>query len=303
MSVRSRAAATGAAVLVLACAVTGCAGDADAGPPRAEPSKAGGPTAPVPPPGKEATEISVPLDRYGPSPGELETIRAAEDVLTGRCMRGKGVEWKTAPRVPGEETQPRNRRRYGVVEPRIAEIYGYHMPAERPAVARRAAAEKAREKGLGAAARKAAHGSGKAPGGCVRKAKETLTRGLPDADYGLLDSTLGATYDRALKEPEVVRVFRAWSACMKKGGYDYPGPMQAITDARWRKGDHVSREEIRQARADVRCKERTGLVAVWNAAETRVQRAAVKAEPAAFEKLEKARSAWVDAAKRVLEKA
>lgn len=217
MSVRSRAAAT----LVLACVVTGCSGSADGtsasgSSPQARPSKAVGPTGPVPLPGEEAKRISVPLDRYDPSPRDMEVISAAEDILTRRCMKDAGLDWKLAPRSAAPDAEPRNRRRYGVVEPEIAQVYGYHLPADRPSVAKRSAAMKAREKGLDAAEKKAAFGSGKELGGCVGKAKDALLADVPpDADFALLNGTIGNTYEQSMKDPAVVRVFRAWSACMK----------------------------------------------------------------------------------------
>lgn len=299
MSVRQGA----AVALVLLCAVTGCAdADADDPGPEAKSSKgpAAGPTAPVPPPGKEAKVISVPLDRYDPSPRELEIISAAEDVLTARCMAKQGLDWKLAPRATAADAEPRNRRRYGVVEPEIAKVYGYHLPADRPTVAKRAAVRKAREKELGPAERKAALGSGKQLGGCVRKAKDELLKDAPDANFNLLNGTIGSTYEESMKDESVARVFGAWSACMKKDGYRYAGPMDAIQDERWLKDDHVSRAEIRQAGADVRCKKRTDLVAVWNAAENRIQRKAIEAESGEFTKLAQAQRAWMDAAHRVL---
>jgi len=297
VSVRSRAAA---AVLLL-CVVTGCAGGGDSEPKEGS-AKAGGPTGPVPPPGDEAKAISVPLDRYSPSPAETEVIRAADDVLTGTCMRRKGLDWKPAPRASEEDAEPRNRRRYGVVEPNIAEIYGYHLPADRPSVAKRSAAIRARDNGLDAAEKKAAYGSGRKLGGCAKKAREALLKDAPDADFDLLNNTLGTTYEQSRKDPAVVRVFRAWSACMKKEGYRYADPMEAITDKRWLKSEHVSRAEIRQARTDVRCKKRTDLVSVWNAAENRIQRKAIKAESAAFKKLAETQRKRMAAAHRVLEK-
>ncbi|WKX71620.1 hypothetical protein [Streptomyces sp. XD-27] len=242
----------------------------------------------------------MPLDRYDPSPAEMQTMSAARDVLIGTCMRRKGLEWKLVPRASEEDAAPRNRRRYGVVEPRIAEVYGYHLPADRPTVARRSAAMEEREKGLGAAERKAAFGSGQKLGGCAKKAQEVLLKDVPDADFGLLDDTIGATYEQSMKDRAVVRGFRAWSACMARQGYRYADPMEAITDKRWLKSDHVSREEIRQARVDVRCKKQTKLVSVWNAAENRIQREAIKVKPEAFKRLEQAQRERMAAAYRVL---
>lgn len=299
MSVRQGA----AVALVLLCAVTACS-DADGPDSKAESSKspAAGPSASVPPPGKEAEAISVPLDRYDPSPRELEIISAAEDVLIARCMTKQGLEWKLAPRASAADAEPRNRRRYGVVEPEIAKVYGYHLPADRPTVAKRAAVRDAREKELGPAERKAALGSGKQLGGCVKKAKDELLKDAPDADFNLLNGTIGSTYEESMKDGSVVRVFDAWSACMKKDGYRYGSPMDAIQDERWLKSKQVTREEIRQARADVRCKQRTDLVAVWNAAENRIQLKAIQGESGKFKKLAQAQRAWMDAAHRVLDR-
>ncbi|MFE0763442.1 hypothetical protein [Streptomyces smyrnaeus] len=250
--------------------------------------------------------ISVPLDRYDPSPAELEVIDAAEDVLVGGCMRRQGLSWKRLPRAAAKDAEPRNRRRYGVVEPEIARIYGYHLPPDRPTVARRAAAEEKRRKGLDDMEKKAAYGSegrsGKTSGGCLKKAEEALLEEVPDADFGLLNDTIGATYEQSMKDRAVVRVFRAWSACMRQAGYRYAHPLEPLTEERRLNGDQVSEGEIRQARADVRCKKSTDLVPVWNAAENRIQRAATEKNSAAFAELLRAQRAWMAAAHRVLDK-
>ncbi|MFE9330360.1 hypothetical protein [Streptomyces sp. NPDC006925] len=291
-------------LLCLLCLLTGCAGEPHPGPdPEAA---AGGPAAAsVPPPGEEARAISVPLDRYDPSPAEQEVLDAAEDLLTARCMRRRGLSWERLPRTAAQDAEPRNRRRYGVVEPEIARGYGYHLPPDRPGVARRAAAAAARRAGLGDAGKTAAYGPegrpGKATGGCVKQAEDALLDDVPDADFALLDDTIGTTYERSMKARSVARVFRAWSACMRQSGYRYADPMQALSDERWLRGDRASAAEIRQARTDVRCKKGTDLVAVWNAAENRIQRAAIGEHPAAFAKLLRAQRAWMAAARRVLE--
>lgn len=294
-----------ATALVLLCLVTGCTQEENsepkAGASGVGSAEASRPTVPVPAPGKEAKAIVVPLDRYAPAPDEMGVIKAAEDVLTGKCMRRRGLEWKLAPRASAKDTEPRNRRRYGVVEPVIAKIYGYHLPADRPTVAKRSAAMRARDKGLGTAEKKAAYGSGRKLGGCAKRARKELAQGLPDADFGLLNNTIGATYEQSMKDRAVVRVFRAWSACMKEQGYHYTNPMKAITDKRWLKGDRVSRIEIQQARVDVRCKKQTDLVSVWNAAEDRIQERAIKAEPGAFKELKQVQRQRMGAAHRVLE--
>ncbi|MFI9558299.1 hypothetical protein [Nonomuraea endophytica] len=111
---------------------------------------------------------------------------------------------------PGEnEIESQHRRRYGVIEPLIADVFGYHSPPDRPAVLTRTA---------------------KTRSSSPRSTRLSETSGSPD----------------------------------------------------------------------VRCKEKTGLVSIWAAAETRVQNDAIRAHPKKFQELRAVKVRQLAAARRIL---
>ncbi|NUW46151.1 hypothetical protein [Nonomuraea rhodomycinica] len=251
----------------------------------------------VPPPGVEVRALSVPFDRYNFSTADISVLEAAEELLVRDCMRRRGMAWEVLPRSAMEDLEPPNRRRYGVVEPEIARLFGYHPPPDRPTVARRAAARDSRARRLSAQERRAAHDE---EDGCLEQARSHLEQGTPRVDEALFNKLISETFARSRRDPRVVQVFGAWSACMREQGRQYADPLAAVTDRRWMNDGPASPEEISVARADVRCKERTGLVPVWSAAEKRLQDDAVNAHPAEFRALRAAKDGQLAAARAVL---
>ncbi|MEV4087681.1 hypothetical protein ACIBI7_23890 [Nonomuraea fuscirosea] len=254
------------------------------------------PPPPVPPPGEQARAISLPFDRYNFTPADLSVIERAEDLLVGDCMRSRGLAWETLPPSAEEDLEPPNRRRYGVVEPEIARRYGYHVAPDRPSVARRSAAGETRTASLSEQQRAAYDESG----GCLPRARARIGQGAPKVDSALFNQLITRTFEQSRREAEVVRVFRAWSACMRAEGWRYDDPLTAIADERWLDGGPATEEEIRAARADERCKARTGLVAVWVAAERRLQEDAVRAHREAFDALKAAKDRQLETARTII---
>jgi hypothetical protein len=82
----------------------------------------------VPQVGSEVRVLHVPLDEYKLSRLDLQTIEYAEDLLTRDCMRDAGMDWKMLPPPSNQDPDPLNRRRYGLIEPKIAALFGYHLP-------------------------------------------------------------------------------------------------------------------------------------------------------------------------------
>ncbi|NUW35769.1 hypothetical protein HTZ77_30740 [Nonomuraea sp. SMC257] len=251
----------------------------------------------MPPPGVEARELSIPFDRYNFSTADISLLEGAEEILVRDCMRRRGMAWEVLPRSAAEDLEPPNRRRYGVVEPEVARLFGYHSPPDRPTVARRAAARDSRARRLSAEEQRAAYGE---KDGCLEQARSHLEQGTPQVDEALFNRLISETFAQSQRDPRVVRVFRAWSACMREQGRQYADPLAAITDRRWMTDGPASQEEIRAARADVRCKERTGLVPAWAAVERRIQDDAVDAHPAAFRALRATKDQQLAAARAVL---
>ncbi|MFI7632933.1 hypothetical protein [Nonomuraea sp. NPDC049400] len=287
------------AVLVLVVAANGCSA-ATAG----SPSESGTRTASVtnvPPAGEEARKLVVPFDAYNFSPAEIMTIEAAQDLLIRDCMRGKGVKWKLLPLPAEDDIEPQNRRRYGVIEPQIAQFFGYHAPLDRPSVARHNAERDARLKKLSPAARRAVYGDpANDAEGCSDKAQAHLLKDAPETDASLFNTLIRQTFDRSRRDGDVVRAFRAWSACVQKKGFQYPDPLAAITDERWMKTERPSRQEIMAAETDVWCKKKSDLVFIWAATEKRIQQDAVHAHAEYFRTLKTRKDRQLDAARWVL---
>ncbi|MDP4511558.1 hypothetical protein [Nonomuraea turcica] len=272
------------AVLALIIAAGGCSAATAESPSR--PGETTASAVHVPFPGEEAQQLAVPFDAYNFSPAEIMTIEAAEDLLIRDCMRGQGMEWKVVPLPAEEDIEPQNRRRYGVIEPQIGRLFGYHTPLDRPSVAQYNAARNDRMAQLSPAARRAAHGDpAEDADGCSQKAREHLSKGTPNIDTSLFNTLISQTFDESQRDGDVVAAFRAWSACMKEKGFHYPDPLAAVTDERWMSAGSPSRQETTAAETDVWCKEKTDLVSIWAAAEKRIQQDAVRTHAAYFRAL------------------
>ncbi|SCK13319.1 hypothetical protein [Streptomyces sp. WMMB 322] len=248
---------------------------------RKEPASAGG----MPKASAETRLLVLPFDRYVLSLKEHYTVSDASDLLIEKCMRKKGYEWKSVERPP-DAVDVKNRRRYGVVESAVAEKFGYHAPEELMNPYEVKEREASREKELSPGAKTAALSGD----GCAVKADERLSGGR-EPDYDKLSEIDARIFEKSQKVPEVERAMEAWSACMREKGFDYDKPAEAVNDARWwSKGSSdesaaASRRERATASADVRCKDRTGLVGLWFSAEKRLEREQVEKTPEFFREL------------------
>ncbi|GAB2500028.1 hypothetical protein [Nocardiopsis aegyptia] len=77
------------------------------------------------PAGEQARAPALPFEEHTLSPFEMRTLRYAEDLLVRDCMRAHGMDWEVLPAPDEDTTDPPHRRRYGVIEARMAERYGY----------------------------------------------------------------------------------------------------------------------------------------------------------------------------------
>ncbi|MFF3380859.1 hypothetical protein ACFYXF_48945 [Streptomyces sp. NPDC002680] len=289
----------GIVVLGLVAAVAGCGdGGGDGGPdPSAGSSVRAAPAGPAA--SAEARELLLPFDTYKISKADDYLIAAAEDVLMRDCMKDAGVGWTPREPVPAAGTDPPNRRRYGVIEAAVARRYGFHAPPDPAAEVRFTTERDRRANSLDEEGQFAAYGAD-GTGGCWKRAHERLLDGVPESDYGILNRYAKQAFEDGRRDGAVREVFRAWSACVKKDGFRYPDPLTAANDPAWGGSTTPSARELRAAESDVRCKEKTGLVTVWSAAETRIQRNLTEEHTAAFRALRATREGYVAAARRVL---
>jgi hypothetical protein len=273
---------------VLLLVVAGCA----TGSPRAAPA--------VPEVDAAARALHLPFDRYKLSTLDIHTIEHAEDLLVRECMRDHGLDWQMLPPPGRQDPDPRNRRRYGLIERELAERFGYHIPPLSPKLAEREAVWTQRDR-LPLAERAAAYGSD-GRGGCASRARDALREDLPKVDETRLYDYSGAALDASQRDPAVVRVLDEWGACMAAADFRYPTPAAAFDDPDWAASSRPSAREIAVAEADVRCKRRTHLVEAWSAAETRIQLEVIRAHPADFAGFRMVKDTHLAAARGVIRK-
>lgn len=252
----------------------------------------------VPEVGTEVRALSVPLDEYTLSRLDLQTIDYAHDLLTRDCMRGLGMDWKMLPSPSSQDPDPFNRRRYGLIEPEIATRFGYHLPPAPAELTARAAVWVQRDQ-LSPAQRRAAYGDD-GQGGCRLEALDQLRKDVPDLDRSRLYDFREEASEASRNDPEVVKVLGEWSACMKAKDFQYSEPSEPYTDSTWRRSSQPSQQEIIAAQTDVRCKQQTGLVAVWSGVDKRIQLDLIRNHREDFEGFMRAKNAELDAARQAL---
>ncbi|CAM5540887.1 hypothetical protein SALBM135S_07845 [Streptomyces alboniger] len=242
----------------------------------------------------------LPFDGYELSDREVHMVETAEDLLVRDCMTEQGMRWKLLPVPRPGSLAPENRRRYGVIEPEIARVFGYHMPPDSPEVVRRQEAWKEREK-LPMREQLASFGKN-GTGGCWGRAHARLRQDVPEIGSPTLNEIRSEQWDEVWRHPDVKAVIRAWRDCMSKNRYSYRDPLGVTEDEKWAETKRPTRAELTVAKLDVRCKERTGVVGVWKGVERDLQRQTIREHAGQFKKMRVAKERRLTAARRVLEK-
>jgi hypothetical protein len=127
-----------------------------------------------------------------------------------------------------------------------------------------------------------------------------LSERYDDPDGAAIASRIATeSYAASLADPSVKEGFREWSACMRKSGFRYGSPMDPLNGSEFQ-GGTITEGEKRAAVADVRCKEETGLLDVWFAAESTIQKSAIAKNRKALEALRTAHREKAEAARRIV---
>lgn len=206
-----------------------------------------------------AVDLRLPLDDYRLSYAQQKAANQAQHLLARACMEQAGYDWYV-PAEPSAGLDP-SRLRYGVIDPRIAERFGYHLPTD-PASAdiyrRRAAVLKS------PGASKAYFGSGNDKGqGCAGKALARLRQGAEEFDESLAAALSAQSVKSSVKQRDVMDAQRRWKECMAARGHVYAGPAQAMRDKAWDlDSPKVTERERAVALADVECKYEVDLINV-----------------------------------------
>ncbi|GGQ21698.1 hypothetical protein [Streptomyces roseolilacinus] len=287
----SRARTTTALALLLLAATACTAGEPGSAP-------APGTAAPSPAARQTGQRLRLPLDAYVSDVAETHAVEDAQDVLMRPCMNALGLEWKPLPRVDARDLAPWNLGRYGA-DAADAVRHGYHSPPDPPSVVRRDRAWDERD-ALPDRVLRAAYGpTGR--GGCLEVARRRLVGDTAPPDYGAYNQLTGTALETSRRTPEVRAAAGRWSACMAEAGFDYPDPLAAATDERWRTPEPTPAERA-TARADAACQRTSGVMAVWAAAETRVQHGLIRRNADRLREAKARKDRWLAAARRVLDR-
>ncbi|WP_433893354.1 hypothetical protein [Streptomyces sp. CA-111067] len=252
----------------------------------------------------------LPIAEYSFTDQQTSAIDAAVSVLTDRCMRRYGMTFR-APGQPPPLARESADRRYGLSSAFDAAHYGYHLtPDEESAQAPADPVRSGTAQYLVLFGRKDArqpdattavsyHGRAVPVGGCRGEAATAMgAYDDPSASQTASDIASGS-YAASAKDPAVRKATGAWSACMRAKGFDYPTPMDALGDNAFLSGAAPSARELATAKADMACKDSTGLLDTWFAAESRIQRGMIASRQADLTRLKSAHAAKVAAAEKI----
>ncbi|MEU7489241.1 hypothetical protein [Streptomyces sp. NPDC042319] len=281
----------------------------------AQPAREAPPAVPAPPsPTEQVKSLTLPFDRYELAQSQYNASQNATDALIRQCMKRKGLDWEVIER-PTHVADLTNRRRYGVVEIKVAQAYGYHAPIALRDPDGTKRADERRLRTLSAAQQNAAlgqengkqrgQGNGKNQDQDTCNAQASAQLGDAGGDYTLFNELSPKYLKDSQQEPEVKKAMNEWSRCMKADGKEYATPYDAMNTKKWWQDETAQiggAEERATAVRDVHCKEESGLVDVWYAAESELEKTAVKKHAKYFRTLEEGKERHLKAVEKVLSK-
>ncbi|MDV5146378.1 hypothetical protein R1T08_19785 [Streptomyces sp. SBC-4] len=223
-----------------------------------------------------AQGLTLPIEAY------LVTYADEITFLEGRgnaeitCMRALGFpDWRTeklGANPPSSGSSSNMERRYGITIRGEAEKGGYRDPSESEGstsslagqeTPQAIAALKGKQDGR---AVQALEGKSVPEGGCVGESR----RQVPSPDITLAEELSGQSFTASQETPEVKAAMAAWSACMKERGYQVATVWDAANLAD-PASSSSSDAEKKTALAEIDCKQKTDLVAIWFKAERKIQ--------------------------------
>ncbi|MFJ4091241.1 hypothetical protein ACIPYS_06615 [Kitasatospora sp. NPDC089913] len=249
-------------------------------------------------------DIVLPLTPYLPTTAQINAETKAFNLRVRSCMATFGLDWRVPPGdAVDPSTAPSESRRYGVIDAAEVERLGYHAPG--PVTEEKRPGDEGGPGGnvdtkvlnlvfLGKG--ESSYGGRSIPaGGCAGEANRLLNRGGGPSsadDQRFTERLIIDSFERSKQEKPVVEAMAAWSACMKKSGYDYQDIWKANEDPRWTAAEPTP-QEFQVARADVGCKQEANLPGIWFAVETVFEQKALEANAPALKAAQDRHSARI----------
>ncbi len=231
-------------------------------------------------------------------------MRSAQNALAQDCVAKFDLRY--IPDTPQASGGDASDRRYGLSSAGDAARYGYHLPPEPSAGKSQSVGPALRLVLTGAAAsgektHSEYQGREVPENGCLGEAARKLGEGHDDpADAQVAGSIADGSFKESMADRRVRTVFARWSACMTERGYMYATPLAAIGDKAFLEEEAAGPREVATAEADMRCKQRTGLLNTWFSVESRIQSAMIAKNGPALHRLRSAHAGKVAEAERIL---
>jgi hypothetical protein len=200
-------------------------------------------------------DIILPIDSYALTGVEMADLLRARELLVAECLREAGRSFDLPEALASPEGSARkevadfglhgNARRYGIVTMEHADRYGYHLTSgapQQPSM-KKPDIDNVEQR-------------------CADQATSDIAEGGPFGDAELVRKIDARSFEDAIADPKVRNAFGRWSDCMKAIGHHgvTPTDVSARFDLTT---PGPTADEIATARADVSCKQETGLVDVW----------------------------------------
>ncbi|MYV52711.1 hypothetical protein [Streptomyces sp. SID3212] len=249
----------------------------------------------------------LPIASFSFTQSEDSVIKAAEAEIVSRCMERFGFEYIEPAPVPSFEGDGSDDRRYGIMNLKLAEKYGYHaapgVPIPRDSLQKDAASVLfgSLEPYPTGKIVTEYHGTKVPKGGCRGEAFQQVEAPFePGDDASAAYEISVRSFTESMHKTRVVKVFRAWSSCMERYGYTYKMPLDPLNDRDFLGEAEANSVEIQTAVADVKCKNSTNLPAVWFAAESDIQRAKIANSESRLSRLRVNHAKELENARRII---
>ncbi len=227
-----------------------------------------------------------PLEHYWLSDEQARIVSRGRMIVGDKCMRELGFE-------PAAGAQPDGRfplvtwSRYGLSDPIGSKTHGYDEAGVMEAASAPNAASNRYSGEAGMVYLGMVTESGGKPvptGGCQgEELRLILNDAQSTVDGNFVQDLSNEALIRSQQDSRVKPLLAAWSACMKKAGWNYSSPMEPFEYWATRRGESkrhvlISADELRSAADDIGCKKSTKLLATWLAADIAYQNAIIERE-------------------------
>ncbi|MEU2238293.1 hypothetical protein ABZ572_02680 [Streptomyces sp. NPDC018338] len=252
-----------------------------------------------------AKGLTLPIERYLVPYADEITFLEWRGNAEIKCMRALGFpNWRTeklGANPPSSGSPSNMERRYGITIRSEAEKTGYHDPSEQAGSASSLSGQETPEaivalKGKqNGRAVQALEGKPVPEGGCIGESR----RQVPSPDITLAEELSGQSFTASQETPEVKAAMAAWSACMKERGYQVATVWDAANLTDPASSSSASDAERKTALAEIDCKQKTDLVAIWFKAEQKIQETLIAKQQDALNKARSNTVAGLTAARQI----